>query len=452
MIYGKGMLSKSFHASKQRRQSRCLFLTVFLCVIFASHSAYAENWFMTDGTEPAGAKPVRVYGLVQPTFQYDLSDKVTGLTGSDAVFNDQFSTYASIPPGYTSTSSFYLFRVRLGVRGLVEENINYEVVGEYGANALTTKGQDEFNVELAEGSVTLNHVPGMRVRLGIFKVPGPEEAMRTAIDYVNFTNVTFRLVNYQPIEISSAGSSLYGFPAEAKTGVRAFRDTGVEIFDAFRQDDQEWSYALMVGNGSSLNSIDDNRDKAVYGRVQWSWIFQQPSSSLEPARQDLTALAWYQRGDQSFGGADYTATRQGMGISYLKQPYHFTAEYMWGDGMIVLPSTFREGVGLVFPGSENEGRGWYVDAGMFVTPHFRLEARYDELELEPQAAAMNTLLQTLTLGVQYYFSAKNRIALNYEIRDYDLAAVPASSDLANSSARLNDSLSDRIAIQYTLKF
>jgi hypothetical protein len=276
--------------------------------------------------------------------------------------------------------------------------------------------------------------------------------MRTAIDYVNFTNVTFRLINYQPMEASAAGSSLYGFPAEAKTGVRAFRDTGVEVFDAFQRDNQEWSYAFMVGNGSSLNSIDDNRDKAIYGRVQWSWIFPQTHTSYDPARQDLTALAWYQRGDQTFAGADYTAVRQGVGISYVKQPYHLTAEYMWGDGMIVLPSTFREGVGLVFPGSENEGRGWYVDGGMFLTPHIAAEARYDELELEPQATPMNTTLKTLTLGMQYYFSAKNRVALNYEIRDYDLAAVPASSDLANSSAQLNNSLSDRIAIQYTLKF
>lgn len=452
MKYRKGMQSGAIRHDKRQPGLCTITCIMSIGLALSCRGASAENWFMKDGTEPDGAKPIRVYGLVQPTYQCDLSDKVTGLTGTDAAYNDKYSTYASIPPGYTSTSSFYLFRVRLGVRGLVEENINYEVVGEYGANALTTKSQDEYNVELAEGSVTLNHVPGMRVRLGIFKVPGPEEAMRTAIDYVNFTNVTFRLINYQPMEPSATGTSLYGIPAEAKTGVRAFRDTGVEIFDAFRQGDQEWSYAFMVGNGSSLNGIDDNRDKAVYGRVQWSWLFKQTPGYPDPARQDLTALAWYQSGDQTFAGADYTAVRQGVGISYVKQPYHLTAEYMWGDGMIVLPSTFRDGVGLVFPGSENEGRGWYVDAGAFVTPHVAVEARYDELELEPQVSAMKTTLKTLTLGAQYYFSAKNRVALNYEIRDYDLAAVPASSDLANSSARLNSSISDRIAIQYTLKF
>lgn len=417
----------------------------------AGSSAQAENWFITDGTEPEDAPPVRVYGLLQPTYQYDLSDKVTGLTGPDAVYNDGYSTYASIPPGYTSTSSFYLFRVRLGARGLVEKNINYEVVGEYGANALTTKGQDEFNVELAEGSVTLNHIPGMRVRMGIFKVPGPEEAMRTAIDYVNFTNVTFRLINYQPMEVAS-GTTLYGVPAVARSGVRAFRDTGVQIFDAFQQGDQEWSYAVMVGNGSTLNSTDENRDKAYYGRVQWSWIFPATAGYPDKTRQDLTALAFYHQGDQQFGGVDYESTRQGVGLSYTRQPYHLTAEYMWGDGMIVLPSTFTEGVGLAFPGSENEGRGWYVDAGMFVTPQISLEARYDTLKLEPQAAAMKTTLETTTLGVQYYFSPKNRIAFNYEIRNFDLAAVPASSTQANSRARLNESIDDRFAVQYTLKF
>jgi len=425
-----------------------LILGMFLTITNAS----AENWFIKDGTEKANAKPLRIYGLVQPTFQYDFSDKVDNLTGDEVDYNNEYSAYSSIPPGYSSTSSFYLFRVRLGARGLVEPNINYEVVGEYGANALTTKAENDYNVELAEGSVTLNHIPGMRIRLGLFKVPGPEEALRTAIDYVNFTNVTFRLINYQPVKRNNSYTSLKGIPVDTKTGVRAFRDTGVELFDAFRYGHQEFTYAAMIGNGSSINQIDDNRNKAFYGRVQWSWIFDDAVDYYDTARQDFSTFVWYQQGDQDFEGDSYKSVRQGLGFSYVKQPYHLTAEYMWGDGMIVLPSTFRDAPGLVFPGSRNEGRGWYVDGGLFVTRNISLEARYDVLELLPNDNQMETTLKTTTLGAQYYFSKRNRISLNYEFRNYDLAAVPVTPTFRNTTNQLNNAVGDRMAIQYTLKF
>ncbi len=289
--------------------------------------------------------------------------------------------------------------------------------------------------------------------MGLFKVPGPEEAMRTAIDYVNFTNVTFRLINYQPVERNPTVGSLKGVPADAKTGVRAFRDTGVQVFDAFRFGQQEFTYAAMLANGSSLNQIDDNRNKAVYGRLQWSWLFDDTKDYYyDTARQDLSLFAWYHRGDQIFDGKNYKAVRQGLGFSYVKQPYHLTAEAMWGEGMIVLSSSFRNDPYLVFPESENEGRGWYVDAGMFVTRNIALEARYDVLELLPNDRQMETTYKTTTLGIQYYFSKRNRIALNYEFRDYDLAAAPVTADFANTSRRLNRSLDDRLAIQYTLRF
>ncbi len=427
-------------------------LIIALGLSFAASNALAENWFIKDGTEKPNAKPLRVYGLVQPTFQADFSDKVKGLNGAEAAYNNEYSAYSSIPPGYSSTSSFYLFRVRLGVRGLVEPNINYEIVGEYGANALTTKAESEYNVELAEGSVTLNHIPGMRIRLGLFKVPGPEEALRTAIDYVNFSNVTFRLINYQPVKRNTSFTSLKGVPADTKTGVRAFRDTGVQIFDAFRVGNQEFTYAAMLANGSSINEIDDNRNKAFYARLQWSWVFDDVIDYYDTARQDLSVFAWYQQGDQEFDGDNYKAVRQGAGFSYVKQPYHLTAEYMWGDGMILLPSTYRDAPGLVFADSENEGRGWYVDAGMFVTRNIALEARYDVLELLPNDNQMETTLKTTTLGAQYYFSKRNRISVNYEFRDYDLASVPVTATFQNSSNRLNDASGDRIAIQYTLRF
>ncbi len=173
---------------------KCIQKANIVFSILIASPAWAENWFTVDGTERPGAPAVKVFGLIQPTYQQDYSDKVYGLMGSEAVNEGKYPYVALIAPGYKSLSSFYLLRVQLGAREAVYDMTNYEVVWEYGANALTTQPGRSFNTELAEGSITFNHIPGARICVGLFKTPGEEEGVRTAVDYVNFTIVTFRFL------------------------------------------------------------------------------------------------------------------------------------------------------------------------------------------------------------------------------------------------------------------
>lgn len=415
--------------------------------------ARAENWFIADGTERPGAPAVKVFGLIQPTYQQDYSDKVFGLVGPEVGNEGKYPYTSLIAPGYKSLSSFYLFRVRLGARGAVDDMTNYELVGEYGANALTTQPGQSFNTELAEGSITFNQIPGARIRLGLFKTPGEEEGLRTAIDYVNFTNVTSRFINYQPVEPMPGATLSYGQAGQTSSGVRAFRDTGVQVFDAFTYGNTESSYAVMVGNGSTLNQTDNNNGKAVYGRLQWSYLFAPSSGYPVPDREDVTVFIWRHDGKQQFGVSDYRTIREGLGVSALRQPYHLTAEYLRGEGMILATPLFFGDPIPVFPELTNTGNGWYVDAGMFVTRRVMLEARYDVLDLLPNLAPMEQRFKTSTLGLQYYFSKYARVAFNYEFRRFESPGVtPADGSLYTNAKKVADAVSDRLAIQVTLKF
>lgn len=421
--------------------------------VLVTSPAWAENWFIADGTERPSAPAVKVFGLIQPTYQQDYSDKVRGLTGSEAGNEGKYPYVGLIAPGYKSLSSFYLFRVRLGARGAVDELTNYEVVGEYGSNALTTQPGQSFNTELAEGSITFNQIAGARIRVGLFKTPGEEEGLRTAIDYVNFTNVTSRFINYQPVAPMPGATLAYGQAGQTTGGVRAFRDTGVQVFDAFAHGNTESSYAVMVGNGSTLNQTDDNNGKAVYGRLQWSYVFTPSSGYPVPDREDVTAFIWHHDGKQQFGASDYRTIREGLGVSAVRHPYHLTAEYMRGEGMILATPLFFGDPIPVFPELTNTGYGWYVDAGMFVTQRIMVEARYDVLDLLPNLAPMEQRFNTLTLGLQYYLSKSARVAFNYEFREFKSPRVTtADGGLYTNAKKVEDAVGNRLAIQVTLKF
>ena len=420
----------------------------------ATAGVRADNWFILDGTEPPDVEKLKVFGLLQPTYQDDQSSQAHGLTGGEVANEGKYPLYSTIAPGYKSTSSFYLFRVRLGVRGALNPDINYETVAEMGVNALTTQPSGDYRFQLAEGSVTFNKIPGVRLRFGLFKTPGSEESLRTAIDYVNFTNITSQFINYQPVTASGSTPNGYGgYAATTSSGVRAFRDTGLEAFDAFQSGHWEYSYAAMVGNGGSLNALDENGGKAIYGRLQTSYLFDATSNARSKNRNDATLFLWGQTGTQLFNDIDYRANRDGAGIVVVKYPYNFTAEYMRGSGMVLLSPLFPNGTFDVFPGEENKSNGWYLDGGVFVNKEIKLGVRYDVLNQLTNVSALTREYKTLTLGAMYYFDKSARIALNYEIRDLRFPGSTAAdgANFINQDA-VKNAIGNRIGVQATIVF
>lgn len=425
-----------------------------LCISLAcAGSAKAENWFIRDGTERANADKMYLLGLVQPTFQSDSSDPVQGLQGPLSVYNGDNTTLTNIGPSYDSTQSFYLFRVRFGVRGTAIENVNYEFIGEYGANALTTLPSENPSVELAEGSITFNHIPGMRLRAGIFKTPGPEESLRYAIEYINFTNATQFLVNTQPYKKVS-DISPDTFVATPRSGVRAFRDSGVEAFDAFQSGNHEFAYAVMIGNGNTLNKVDDNNKLSSYGRIQYSYLIPGQAHEFQRLRQDLTVFAWHHNDKLTFDDVDYDLKKTGVGLTLVKDIWQFNTEYMKAEGMLFLSPLFKDQPGgTLYASRDNEATGWYVDLGAFVTRNWLLGIRYDTLLQEPVEDAYTRELNTTTFAAQYYFTKQVRIAFNYEVRDYDFGKQQLlSAQDASNITLIENSVGNRVAAQLTVKF
>ncbi|MHB1671123.1 MAG: porin, partial [Acidiferrobacter sp.] len=179
-------------------------LTAAVAAACFAGGAHATNWFQLQGTEPNGiAAPVHVFGFIQPTYQDTGGSAVNGLTtptGASSPYNGAVPKFNEVAPQNTSMRSFNMLRARIAVRGTVlpiSNKIDYFIMAEFGNNSYT--GTGGYTPRLTDASVTFNEIPGMRVRVGLFKTPGPEEILQGIPDfnYINFTNVGAQLIQSQ---------------------------------------------------------------------------------------------------------------------------------------------------------------------------------------------------------------------------------------------------------------
>lgn len=439
--------------------------------------AQAANWLMLQGTEEPSATPTwQLWGFIQPQYSRTDGTKLpagTPFAGSDAVFN-------TINPDQESNSQFQLQRAQIGIRGQnfpLDSKVNYFILTEFGNNGITANGGGAGR--LIDASVTLNHIPGARVRFGLFKTPGVEEGLQAihVFDYINFTNVTDQLLlerffnrDGAPACTVATGGTAASCENSPNGPVSAFRDIGIQVFDAFKVGSWELSYAAMVGNGNGINRGDNNNSKDKYLYFSGEYIF----GGAGPRREGLKMFAWWQDGKRTLitggtgaqdgiGGTagtegDFDRTRTGIGLTFRKSQYRATAEYIKADGMI-----FDGTDGGAVPGQKNpagtafatlniapvdKADGYYVDLGYLVLPNLELDVRYDTLNRRTDVAANERKFTTTTLGAQYFFNKKTRVALNYELRDAEAPNLPAS----NAANQVLNAMDNRISVQMTMVF
>ncbi|MEW5769044.1 MAG: porin [Pseudomonadota bacterium] len=447
--------------SKRRR----LGTACALALATLAGQAHAANWLMLQGTEPAGTTArAEVWGFIQADYQQDFSDPNS---------SGQYISPKVLGPDLDSQSGFNVSRARLGVRGTgfpLDSKINYFLLAELGNNGITA-GQSAF-AKLTDASVTLNHIQGARVRAGLFKYPGAEEALQAihVFDYINFTEATNGLLlerfpnsaftnptgvatntgNVGPFTEAQlqGGSNLNQFTSP----VGAFRDVGVQVFDAFDVGkDWELSYAAMVGNGSGLEfgNSDGEYDKYAYLSAEKKYGGKGPKAA------GLKFFAWGQWGkrllditdDSTANLVKYERNRTGLGVKYMKQPYRFTAEYINADGMIWegpdKPNFYFTSVANG-NGATAKGSGWYVEGGWYIPKtKWELDLRFDTMTRN-EGRADEHQFDKWTFGVQYHFNPKTRVTVNYEMRDF-------SSRFAAANNNLKD-VGDKIGVQLTAIF
>lgn len=442
----------------------------------------AANWVMLQGIEEPNATEVaKLWGFIQPQYSQTDGTKLpvgTPFAGRDAVFN-------TIAPDQSSDSQFQIQRARIGVRGqnfLLDSNINYFILAEFGNNGITANGGGAARV--TDASVTLNHIPGARIRAGLFKTPGAEEGLQAihVFDYVNFTNVTDQMLLERFFDRDGTTTAPGGACRAVEGGtaetcanrpngpVGAFRDIGVQLFDAFTFGNFELSYAAMLGNGNGINrgDNDDSKDKYVY--LSGEYVF----GGDGPRREGLKFFAWQQDGSRKLitggtgaqngiGGtagttADYDRTRSGLGLTFRKSKYRASTEYIKADGMIFTGTDGGAvaGTATTTPGAfatfnivpVDKADGYYVDFGYLVLQNLELDLRYDRLNRATNVAANEVQFTTTTVGAQYFFNKKTRVALNYEFRK---AEAPNLAATAVPNLVL-DSIDNRISVQLTAIF
>jgi len=448
-------------------------------LLLSSSNALSSNWLTLQGTEPEGAERLaKVWGFVQVQYQEDFSDP----NGAGGYIPPKL-----IQPNWQSQSAFNVNRARIGVRGVampLDQKINYFLLVELGNNGIT---EPENSVAKAtDASVTFNHIKGARVRAGLFKYPGAEEGLQAihVFDYINFTWVTAQmLLERSPNANYTSNIPPQSIPPETQfngfdRGVGAFRDVGVQVFDWFNVGNNwEISYAVMIGNGNGLDFGDNDRNKDTYFYASVEKIF----GGRGARRQGLKFFGWSQQGKRTadlsadscsngnvfpacgpagsgristvYNPVEYKRDRYGFGFKYLRKGWRATAEYMVGDGMIwQAPHNPTFGIG---PGQGNtasagngafaEAKGYYVEGGWRIPKtKWELDLRYDEYNrLDGDQFQID--FKRTTLGVQYFFNPRVRLALNYEMREGNAPSFPGG---AGPNAQVGG-IDDRIALQVT---
>jgi len=417
-------------------------LLIALAGAMTSQSVHAANWLMVQGTEKDHQAPrAKVWGFVQAEYQQtdDTKLKAGPYAGKAAAFNQ-------MAPQLDTSQGFNVRRARIGVRGNnfpLDNKVNYFILAEFGNNGITTGG-DASQGQLTDASVTLNHIPGARIRAGLFKTPGAEEGLQAipVFNYVNFTNVTNRLLLERHFDNSTNNTG-------RSQSVGAFRDTGVQVFDAFRVGDWEHSYAVMLGNGNGLAMTDKDKHQDLYLYASTEKILD---NSKGPRRAGLKFFAWMQDGKRTLddvGTVD--RKRSGLGTTYWDGKYRLAAEYITADGMIYGGT---KGAGTPDDGAtfsvltDEKASGYYLDLGYRVLPKLELNVRYDMLDSGTEEDANHREFQTTTLGAQYFFNKKTSVRLNYEMRSIDAPDLPAASPVHD----ILDSIDDRLSAQVSLVF
>lgn len=421
-----------------KRKIVCMIAGLAGCLM--TQTAYSANWLMLQGTETAkqGEAPrAHLWGFIQAQYQYDNSDPNTA---------GGYIPPKLIGPNLDDQSAFNVNRARVGVRGTgfpLDAKVNYFILTEFGNNGITY-GDD--GKHLTDASITLNHIPGARIRMGQFKYPGAEEGLQAihVFDYINFTSVTNQMLlerfptatdaNQAPTPTPNADMNQYS------QSVGAFRDVGVQVFDTFKASSWEHSYAIMVGNGNGINRGDNDGNKDIY----LYWSSENVFGGKGGRREGWKLFAWYQDGKRT-NAADPTQeqdrTRAGVGTKYLKKPFRVTAEYMDGEGMIFQGQHRPE---HMF--NNEKADGGYIEGGWYIgKTNFEIDLRYDTYtrgENHPTSAANDeSTADTVTLGGQYHFNKKTRLNLEYASRDF-------KSDTAIVNAQ-QTGVDGRFAIQVT---
>lgn len=455
----------------------------------ASGASQATNWVMLFGTEPTDSTH-RFFGAAQLTYENNFGcDDLSGLKGPAVVNNGLVVNNCRVGPELRNEDSgLYLQNLMLGARGnLIPGRINYFLTanaGENTANYSPYKTTREHLVSLTDASISFHYIPGVRVRAGLLRKPGPEELYQglEATDYVFLTDFAQRVQIERFIKGNAKNTSAIpgqGYAGNvARNGYDADvgRDWGVQLFDSFSRDKWTHTYSVMIGNGNGIHQSDNNSDKDL--NLYISSEHDLPGGK-GPLKHGLKLYGYHQQGVRNFivdasgtQSQDFDIIRYGIGakaIGYLfgedRGKHRLGFEMMFAEGMINYTPTANAADapygGLIQVAAErgNKAKGLTLDYGYYLDKNWQFDIRYSRNDLLYETAntaswtkADERILEYVTLGVNYLFTPKTRLTFNYEFRNV-IAPNPAASAITTSNQNVvTSSVGDRLGLRLTHSF
>ena len=427
---------------------------LFFGLFLVSLPVSAVNWLMLQGTEPAKVTH-RPFIFAQPSYTRDLSSEITA--GPNA---GKRAVPTMVAPWFDDDSAFHFRRARAGVRGnftgMMQNDftskMNYFVLFEFAPNLLTYEflGSRERIAAPDHFSVTMNHIDGARFRFGLFKTPGLEETYQgiVAQDYIEFTDFAAReslerfatgSTRAQPPSSGGTNGDL-GTPVDQSEGFNGARDWGVQVFDSFKQENWDYTYAFMLGRGAGIHETSRAQDPLE--QYYYLSAEQDLAGGKGPWKHGTKYYAWLQQGVRVFESdplqTEYDRKRYGLGVRSqgslfgLEARQRFEVSYMVADGMVFYaPAGSVKGGDLMFAAEDgNQSQALSIDYGHFINSNWEAMLRWDKHELLSETDnvvwtdADARDITTMTYGVQYHFSKKLKLAFNFIDRKVEAPNEP----------------------------
>jgi phosphate-selective porin len=307
------------------------------------------------------------------------------LTGTAEAGQEEFATpansslklngYAQVMHTYWDSGSdgFRIRRARIGFKGEILKDFNFKLQMDGTRTPI-----------LLDAAVEISSIPYAKVSFGQFKVPFSLENLTSssALDLVDRTQTVKELCPAQ--DIGSTG-----------------RDIGVTVSGKF----SILEYTLGVFNGSGMNRGDTNDQKDIIGRL----VFR-------PFDLFTLGVSHY-IGDQRLPGSvvHINRDRTGVDVVFSRGPAVIKGEYIFARD------------------DQAKAAGWYVRGGyFFIKEKLQALINYDSYDRDLDLAANR--IDVLTLGLNWFFSGKTKLQVNYEYHRDEFAGTTDNVFLAQFQA------------------
>lgn len=290
------------------------------------------------------------------------------------------------------SSSFFIKRVRLDLRGALARTLDYRVQLEF---ASSPKIVDAY----------LHYKPfrQLNFKLGEYKIP-------FTIENTDYVPLKFELIEYplalqrlmgfaEPIGGRYVGGAMQGGETLKDTG----RDMGLTLHGSFFPCGERalLSYDVGVLNGAGINLRDNNRSKDVVARL-----------TLRPVRGLTLSGSWY---GGEYGADCLERQRVSAGVCYDRGRGVVRGEWIGGRTGYAATEEYAAGT--------FDSSGWYVLGGVRLTPTLMPVVRYDTLL--PDTASADSRQTNWTAGILWHPVRPLRCQLNYTYEHY---AAPGMTD------------------------